>query len=58
MKTANDLEHLKSVAKRNVDFYKFYPDEFEETMSMKGYKQSDIEFMKKYIEKLGGKPTD
>lgn len=54
----NETEHLKSVAKRNIDFYKFYPDEFEETMSMKGYKQSEINFMKKHIEKLGGKPTD
>ncbi|MBQ8215560.1 MAG: hypothetical protein IJZ33_04810 [Clostridia bacterium] len=58
MKIPTDLEHLKSVAKRNIDFYKFYPDEFEETMVMKGYKQSEIDFMKKHIEKLGGKPTN
>lgn len=58
MKTDIELEHLKSVAKRNIDFYKFYPTEFEEKMTTKGWKQSDIEFMERYIEKLGGKPTE
>ena len=60
VKTIKDYEyeHLKCVAKRNADLYKFYPDEFESKMLSYGWKPSDIDLMKKHIERISGKPAD